>query len=277
MKLHLFYPENDLALARDIARYTAPPAAVSLRRSGATLPIWYGEAGDSFISHGVNAEWLRSIESMFAPGISPFNHQPADLQPAPWGWSKASRQIFSDQGFPASVLPSDSGLASLRQLSHRRTAAKVAEKLASALPFNIAPPAVELNTEDDIRKFVMSQENGTVVKLPWSSSGRGLVATDPRTINTQGGMFRGMLNRQASVMAEPRYTKLLDFAMLFTIEGGHCRFDGLSVFTNTQLGSYAGNTLATQEELEQIVCSHIEHTQFAAVKDCLPGILEKIA
>jgi len=54
-------------------------------------------------------------------------------------------------------------------------------------------------------------------------------------------MFEGMLRRQGSVMAEPRMKKLLDFAMLFTInESGKCSFDGYSVFNNVQFGSYAG-------------------------------------
>ena len=40
-KLHIFNPENDLALAANVARYTPPPAAVSLRLSGALLPLWW--------------------------------------------------------------------------------------------------------------------------------------------------------------------------------------------------------------------------------------------
>ena len=63
--LHLFFPENDLALAQDNASYTAPPAAVKLRRAGATLPLWYGDAGDYVIADGVNARWYNDVAGRF--------------------------------------------------------------------------------------------------------------------------------------------------------------------------------------------------------------------
>ena len=44
--LHLFNPENDLALAADMACYTPPPAAVRLRSRGALLPLWFASEGD---------------------------------------------------------------------------------------------------------------------------------------------------------------------------------------------------------------------------------------
>ena len=99
-RVHLFYPENDLALARDIARYTAPPAAVKLRRAGLTLPLFYGNPDDSFIAQGVNSQWFRKINDAFSPGISIWRDQTGGVQHAPWGWSKASRQYFLDLGFP---------------------------------------------------------------------------------------------------------------------------------------------------------------------------------
>lgn len=276
-RVHLFYPENDLALARDIARYTAPPAAARLRRSGLTLPLWYGDAGDSFIAQGVDASWLGRMNDAFSPDIRPWDRSTEGLCPAPWGWSKASRQYFLDLGFRGSVMPDDKALDALRTLSHRRTASEVTRRLAETLPFPIVAPAEELTDVESIQEFIRSHPEGAVLKLPWSSSGRGLVATDPATAVQQTGMFEGMLRRQGSVMAEPRYRKVLDFAMLFTLSGGRCSYNGLSVFHNVQFGTYEGNTLASEAELWRLVASYCGEERLEAVRASLIPIIESIA
>lgn len=274
---HLFYPENDLALARDIARYTAPPAAVQLRRSGLTLPFFYGNAGDAVVAQGVDAQWLGRIRDAFGPDVSLWHSGDEGFAPAPWGWSKASRQYFADLGFPASVLPSDAALDAIRGLSHRRTAARVASMVATDLPFAVASPARELSTMEEINEFIRQHPDGTVLKLPWSSSGRGLVATDPVTAVQQQGMFAGMLARQGTVMAEPRYRRLLDFAMLFTIEGGKCQYAGMSVFSSVGLGTYAGNELAPEAELQARVAALCGADRLEAIKTSLTKVLAEVA
>ena len=276
-RLHLFYPENDLALARDADRYTAPAAAVRLRLAGATLPLWYGDDGDSVLTQGVDARWLGRLRDRLGIGTRLFDGVCSGLRAAPWGWSKASRRYFLDTGFSADALPGYEAIAAIRQLSHRRTAALVAQKLAAMLPFALAPAACECTDVQQVRDFVMRHPEGTVLKLPWSSSGRGLVATDSSLIDSQEGMVRGMLSRQGAVMAEPRYRKEMDFAMLFTLAGGRCRFDGYSVFRTEQLGSYAGNILAPQHVLAARLQQYVAAEHLDAVRDALVTILEDVA
>lgn len=72
--LHYFFPENDLALARDIARYTAPPAAVRLRRAGSTLPFFYGNEGAMVLSEGVDARWLGRLRDTLDISCRPYDH-----------------------------------------------------------------------------------------------------------------------------------------------------------------------------------------------------------
>ncbi|MCM1067060.1 MAG: hypothetical protein NC418_05745 [Muribaculaceae bacterium] len=276
-RLLYFFPENDLALARNIARYTAPPAAVKLRMSGATLPLWYGDPADRVLLQGVNSAWLSRVSTLFDIAAEPYDYRRDGLTPAPWGWSKASRQSYLDLDFTPDELPDDARLDRLRMLSHRRTASEVAALLAEALPFAIAPAAVELDSIEAVEDFVRAHAGGAVLKLPWSSSGRGLVATDEKIFAGQRAMIEGMLRRQGSVTAEPRYTKRLDFALLYTMHHGRCRFDGYSVFDNTQLGSYAGNRLAPPHELEATIAQAGDPAQLARIREALPPILEKVA
>ena len=145
------------------------------------------------------------------------------------------------------------------------------------LPRPIVAPAEELTDVESIQEFIRSHPEGAVLKLPWSSSGRGLVATDPATAVQQTGMFEGMLRRQGSVMAEPRYRKVLDFAMLFTLSGGRCSYNGLSVFHNVQFGTYEGNTLASEAELWRLVASYCGEERLESVRASLIPIIESIA
>lgn len=273
-KVHLFFPENDLALARDLANYTPPPAATKLRRAGEALPLWYAEPDDSFIATGINAQWIRSMRDTFGITVDLYDYNSADCIAAPWGWSKASRKMFAARGFKPAQLPSDTALVRIRELSHRRTAALIAQQLQSApalAPFTMAPPAAECTTFAQVLDFADSCGK-SVIKLPWSSSGRGLVLIDPATAAAQAPMIEGMIRRQGSVMAEPFMAKLRDFAMLFTIADGRCAYNGLSLFTTDRLGAYTGNRLAPQDQLAGIIA----HPALRPLAETLPGIIEKI-
>lgn len=271
--LHLFFPENDLALARNIDRYTPPPAAVKLRRAGEALPIWYGADGDRFVASGINAAWLDNIKDRFGIDIDVFDYRPDAYVPAPWGWSRAARTVFCRLGFDSSSLPDDTTLDRLRELSHRRTAAEICRRLRELT--GIGEPAVEIHSSDRLEAYLSSVPN-VIVKLPWSSSGRGIVAIDASTLGSQRQMIEGMIRRQGSVMAEPHYDKALDFAMLFLMSGGRCEPAGLSVFETSGLGVYTGNILASDDELRDIICRKTGEAPFRAVADALPAILSRV-
>lgn len=273
-KCHLFFPENDMALARDIERYTAPPAAVQLRRSGLTLPLWYGDDGDTFIAQGVNAAWLHSMQQAFDININVYDYRPEAYLPAPWGWSKASRIIYRQLGFDAAALPDDDMLRRLRMLSHRRTAAEIGRRLYAAT--GLGTCATELFEVDAVRAY-LDRIPHAILKLPWSSSGRGMVAVDASTFEVQKGMIQGMIHRQGSVMAEAhRYDKTLDFAMLYNMEDGHCRAAGLSVFETSGLGIYTSNVLMSEDSLRDLICDKIGSDAFETIGRSLPPILEEV-
>lgn len=274
--LHLFFPENDLALAQDTPNYTAPPAAVKLRKAGSTLPLWYGNPGDYVLTEGINARWYNKILSLLGLETQPCATYVDGSIPEPWGWSKASRKFLEIKGVPSDILPGDTDLDRIRELSHRRTAAVINQALAQALPFAIAPEAKEVKSFDEIRAYITSA-GAAVVKLPWSSSGRGIIPVDNSNIDRQQQAIEGAIRRQGSVMIETRHDKKLDFAALYEFSGNKCHYAGLSVFDTSGFGSYAGNRLASEDELHDIISDAIgDSRQLDSVLDTLPGILEKI-
>lgn len=275
MKLHYFFPENDLALALNQTHYTPPPAASRLRISGASLPIWYGNNGDEFIADGINARWLNNIRNTFGMDVRVYGGWHSGLEPEPWGWSKASRHSLELRGVPAEFLPSSMQLDCMRSLSHRSTARLLALHLAGELPFEVAPAAQEITTLGAAAQFLAKYKRA-VFKLPWSSSGRGLIVINEDEINARAQALEGAIHRQGMLLAEPRMDKTLDFALLYNINAGKCIYAGISVFETVQFGSYSANRLAPQDELWEMADEACGRGKLRIIADALPQALEKI-
>lgn len=250
-KLHLYFPENDLALAAGVASYTPPPAALRLHRAGEALPLWYARPGDRFICSGINARWLSAMcETFGIADVDVYDHRDASLAADPWGWSAASRRAFADAGYPAGQLPDDAALARMRNLSHRRTAMLLARELRRRLPFAIAEPAEEATTPAQVEDY-MRRGAAVIAKAPWSSSGRGLVRgrNMPREAFLQ--QAAGIIRRQGSVMLEREWDKTADFALLLDIApDGTATTRGFSLFETNARGGYTANVLAPQPDIE---------------------------
>lgn len=248
-RLHMFFPENDLALARDLSQYTPPPAAARLRHAGECLPLWYGEPGDTFVSSGINGAWLDNMLHNFGMDIDTFDYRPNDYMPMPWGWSKAARKALADLGFKAEQLPDDSALSRMRELSHRRTSLalrkRIGELYADA-PLSVS--GVECRTTEEVEAYLDSVPE-VIVKLPWSSSGRGLVPIDPNIRQRKISEIGGMINRQGSVICEPRVRIRSNFALLYLMTDCHAEPAGISLFTTDPNGAYSGNILKPQSEI----------------------------
>ncbi|HUN21334.1 MAG TPA: hypothetical protein PLT34_08780, partial [Muribaculaceae bacterium] len=99
--LHLFVPENDLALASGLARYTPVPVGWHMHLSGEALPMWYADRGDRVMSFGMDARWLDGVSESFDTGVDVASRKEIAsgcLSPSPWGWSAYTRQMYADAG-----------------------------------------------------------------------------------------------------------------------------------------------------------------------------------
>jgi hypothetical protein len=265
-RLHLFFPENDLALAHGGAHFTPPAAARKLHRAGEILPLWYSDADDRVITSGINAEWLDNIRRRFNIEATIFNRQPkSQLVPYPWGWSEASCQVYRNFQVDEMSLPGDFELDEIRHTSHRARAAEVTRHAQSLLDFDIAPEAIEVHDENELYRAICSGAP-MILKTPWSSSGRGLITTRNNSISNILRQAEGIFRRQYSIMVEHEWDKVLDFALLYEREtNGTIRYVGLSLFETNERGAYIGNSLAAPEIL---------HARLAAQFPALPKLIE---
>lgn len=251
--LHLFNPENDIALAHGTAGFTPPMSAWRLRLAGEALPLWYGHDGDRFISQGIDARWLDNIRDRFGIDIDVFDHTPrADLHPAPWGWSMAARAEFIRAGYDRPMLPDDDLIGRMRDLSHRRTSIAISRRLQGMLRFKTAPAATETSDTGDVERF-LDEHPFAFLKAPWSGSGRGVVDTSAVPRDKAVRQAREFIRSQGSVLMEVGIRKILDFAWLFDTSTGHYVPVGPSVFQTGRNGCYCGNILATGHALKGMI------------------------
>lgn len=232
MRLHLFNPENDLALAAGIANFTPPKSVVTFRTALAALPAWLADDGDNIIAPGLDPRWLESQGLNVGLEI--------EGTPAPWGWSQHAETLFRRVGCGGPFPDTDR----IRQLSHRRTALRLHSLLRGKLPYDLPPAPMEI---DDIS--LMPEGNDWVIKSPWSCSGRGVV--DCSSLSRENILRRAYdsIRSQGSVMVEPRLDKLRDFAMLYESTDNGVIYKGLSLFFTAGQTSYGGNIIAPEDEL----------------------------
>lgn len=267
MKLHLFYPENDLALASGLASYTAPKQARQLSEAGKLLPLHYGDEGDLAVCDGaaVGSEGpIRLTREMLH-----------EAEPEPWGWSAAVRAHYLHLGFDPDRLPDDEMLDRWRNLSHRRTAAGIARRLQALMPGLPMPaPAIEARTDGELRDAIR-RLGQAMVKTPWSCSGRGVFSTLGLGIEQACRVGADAIRRQGSVMVEPLMDKVLDFAKIYRCGGGKCECLGTSVFATDALGHYAGNLLAPEAVLQARVGEVYPMDTLSSVTEAIRLIIEE--
>lgn len=260
MKIYIFNPEHDIALASNLEHFTAPHAGRELRHDLGFLPVLWAGSDDYVLvddiesaEEGIRKLGLETISKLTdAKGLAKIASNTNErFEFRPWGWDLSIRQNLKNIGIRVSDLPTNPQLNAIRNISNRSWAA---ENLLRPL-HEIASTtghAELMQDEDNIRLF-LSKYHNIVLKAPWSSSGRGIrYVSDSKKYNTEtycgitpqlSGWIRNIILRQGGIMAEPYYNKVLDFGMEFNIDGnGIVKYCGLSLF-HTVNGAYTGNII----------------------------------
>ena len=275
MTLHLFNPEHDIALASNLAHFTAPHAGRQLRADLGWLPALWAKKDDCvLVDHVEYAErtWnrLRKRVWRFQPQTVQQDYSPIFVErrqlPSlditklePWGWDAAMVTDLRRWGVSPDVLSSDNMLTNYRQLSHRRTSSQLLPLLRIE---GTVGESVECRSLQEVADF-QQRWGQVVVKAPWSSSGRGV------QFAVQPGWVNNVIERQGSVMVEPFYNKVKDFGMEFFVDHrGRVTYLGLSLF-HTKNGAYVGNLLATEQTKRQLMARNLPLSLLDQIKELI--------
>jgi len=252
MKYHIFNPESDFALALGAQHYCAPRNILRFREDLSLLPIWYADTEDFVIVEGdIPAAWIQDIRKELLNGVSWVKNssqlKKAKISLRPWGWNYSFCKEWNVKGVDCEKLRELSGRSiSITLLSFLKEQGFTFHE-GFVMPEKIVQ-------ESDIKSF-LQQNPSIVLKLPWSSSGKGLKVVENGILDelSQKWVANGLL-RQGFIMSEKLYQKNTDFAMEFFCGGGECRFVGYSLF-QTQKGKYEGNMLMSDKAIEEHLCA----------------------
>ena len=219
MRLLVFNPENDMALASGLSGYTASEAIERYSRSQWMLPrLWAGE--DDLVW-----DWRQDLSDKNITEV------------VPWGWSKALVYRLSKAGVRRELMPSDERLECLRTLSSRVFTCKLQRELGLDVAVCTSWEEVE-----SFQRCI----GPSVMKAPWSSSGKGLMMVSSPTAR---GWMQNTVAREGAVVCERWMDRVQDFALEFTVEeSGAVRYEGLSVFRTSPSGRYVAHDFVTPEE-----------------------------
>ncbi len=292
MKLHIFNPEHDLALAANLANFTAPHAGRQLRSDLSYIPFLWADEGDFILVDDIDSALVKAqrvsyaqaerVEFVTKAQLEKIMHETFLVDSIhPWGWNIALKHELLQLGTPDIMLPTDNALLQARSISSRKWA-------ASHLQRNV------LFTSDirDLRKLLETKKQ-IVVKAPWSSSGRGVrylsseeteqihssqfSVSEQRVQNSQltasERWAQNIIDKQGGVTIEPYYNKVKDFGMEFETVDGKVRYLGLSIF-GTQKNTYVGNLLASEEEKEQILLNYVSREEIGSIRKNVIAIME---
>ena len=274
MKLHIFNPEHDLALASNLSNFTAPHAGRQLRADLGYIPALWAKDDDYVLVENVEQAnkaygrlWARigSGKRQFVDK-SQLAHLPIDAV-EPWGWDLALRAFLLRCG--VTCVPSEDEISEVREYSHRKYAVQLLAELKSSMSDVIQVPAICMK-QDEVCQM-LQKHHQIVVKAPWSSSGRGVRFIDGEISSYHEGWIRNVILHQGSVIVEPYYHKVKDFGMEFYCDGkGNVSYLGLSLF-HTKNGAYTGNIIASEEEKQEMINRYISADFLTNIRDKVKG------
>ena len=275
MKLHIFNPEHDIALAANLANFTAPYAGRTLRKDLGFLPaIWADERDAILVDEKDDARqrWMDCMERNGLKGREPHWVELRELRNLhpdcvePWGWDLSLRAQLLRYGIEEEIIPRVDEIEDIRHLSHRIHAAEILQSLKS-IPGTVGE-AYSCHTIDEIEEMV-ARYHHVVLKAPWSSSGRGVRFVKDVLDTSLRRWAERVILTQGDMMVEPYYDKVEDFAMEFFSDGaGNIDYQGLSVFSTIH-GAYTGNVLATENEKQRRLSRYISVSVLQEVQKCI--------
>ena len=277
MKLYIFNPDTDLALAYGGEVYIAPASARLMARDLAALPMWYAsEDGVVWLPPYYDTDYVEKMAKMF--GLKARWTTQPDMQVdavVPWGWNLALRRHLLKSGIQESCLPSVDELAGYRRMASREEVSALLRDYACGEDY--CGESHNLYSLQACRDYVEGHKC-TLLKAPWSGSGKGLRWGRGVFGPALAGWCVKVLKGQGCVAASPVYDKVADFAMEYVSHGdGTATFVGYSSFTTSGTGVYAGNCLMPAELFEERMAAYVGRERLRRLHVTAQGIARHYA
>ena len=252
--LYLFNPENDMALASASPYYMVPSNIKKMSADLSALPAWYAPVGSNvLLGDERQKEWMEkkcrfSLRMEWCVGLSPYY-----IKVCPWGWNPALIRCLKDAGVPGEAMLTDERMETVRRLSSRQTAVDLLPRLRIEQTLG---ESFAFTSFEKLLAFVAKDEE-LLLKSPWSGSGKGIQKIKGGLEAPVYGWAKRVISTQGSIVVEPFYQKVVDFAMEFYSDGKEVSFVGYSLFEADCRGIYKENVLASDQVIETRLASYV--------------------
>ena len=272
MKLHIFNPEHDLALASNLRQFTAPHAGRQLRSDLSFIPALWADEGDLVLVDDIDnardkvrhlgGDLVDKVEFITKVQLEHLLKTEFLDSVHPWGWDLSLKGELERIGIPEIALPGDAVLNNVRTISSRQWAA---EHLQSGVRFVQSVAEV---------KSLVSDWGKAVIKAPW---GVRFVSVDEFREGSDYPSFErwvgNIIYRQGGVTVEPYYNKVMDFGMEFEVVDGKVLYRGLSLF-DTIKNAYSGNVLCPEDKKEEMMARYVSRERLQQIRQHIIEVME---
>lgn len=282
----LFNPEHDMALASYSVYYMIPNRINKMKSDLSILPIWYVEEGEKspfILCDENNSHFFKEMQKLFPQLQSTsilYSLKGVFDSVFPWGWNPSLLYKIEHSDVSINKLPNYSEIDLIRNLSSRNSALDILSSFYKLEPIKstiyengVGAIAISFNSTIDVNNFIQKY-NDVIFKAPWSGSGRGIRRIVSTPSNSDIGWMERVLRTQKTLIGEPYYNKVVDFAMEFECKSGEVEFIGYSLFETDNQGAYKCNILDSDDAIEKIVTHYIPSSDLYKVKERLITLLQ---
>lgn len=273
-RLFLFNPDCELAIANGGKNFTPSANVVQMADDLAFLPAYLGEEGDCvLVKEMPDEQFNESVGGALGVACKAVTEEEVqtmdNVEAVPWGKSPKMCHWLAKRGLGEEWRPEQKDWYSRK--TAREGLAWLVEEMS--LPQRDIIPRI-CNTPEEIEQEV--SDGKYIVKAPWSSSGKGLLALEQTVSAKEKEWLSGVLRRQGYLMVEKRLDKTADFAMEFRKDGEKVEFIGWSVFATGEHGEYCGNYIGPQEGIERGLVQRAGAEVIEQLKEKLPEMLQRV-
>lgn len=279
--IYFFNPTSEPAIANGSSYYTPSAKLRKFESDLSYLPGWLGREQDQVILHGApdpDFEFKMAQQGFRLPrflNLQQVMKDPEWIQMPkerllPWGWSPAVCQLFKPAFSSFSEVFRHSVVAEWqpvhKMLYSRLTGIAIQRWILENYSADWLPDQSDIPVTGETLQQIytaVDRYQQSVVKTPWSSSGRGLLLfPNPDSRKKNEELLSGMLRQQDFVTIEPWHEKLTDLSFQFEFCQGKLCYRGRTFFETDRKGRYKRTLLEDNPVLPEDVKSFLEeHTQ----------------
>lgn len=286
-RLYYFNPGHETAIQSGMIHYTPTASVRKMTTDLALLPLWYGQNNDYILIDGSvdPSVFFKSLPDVLRPSMTPITALTFQtgtfaeaIEASPWGLSPQCIHLFNTLRTENNQLIIPVWKKEYMQFTARQTAATYLKLMQRKNPeFRILQLPHFCKDINEVQQYIANNTPPFILKMPYSSSGRGLYWITANHIDQLAGQWiRGAIRKQGVVSIEPALNKVCDFAMEFESDGkGNIKYAGLSVFNTLKKGAFSGNLLGSQQTLEKELTKYVPKEQLSEIQDTIRIILSE--